>query len=250
MPIEYRLLPPPYTSFGPVFTREELERKLRFAPGCLLALRPDPRTSEAQAEREILDLEKVVPRLTLILHLDQLDSDAKVRLAAVGGSHGVRGYVVGRTPEPHALRNELTDPKILKTDIPRNLRTRGFPVGPITRAFLHGSCDHAFECRNATALSARLGISVRAVRSDLRESRLPDPGAMHQIVHKTYIAVAIQRGELTMTQLAYQFGYLNPGKLRERLSDVLGYRPSDVRKWLGWAFLLDSALRRAGVSPP
>jgi hypothetical protein len=248
MSIEYRLLPPPYTRFGQFLTRQQLEGKLAFAPGFLLTMRPDPQDAEADVEQEIARIRRVHPRATMLLHLDRLEPDGQVRIAAVGGGQAVRGFILGGQPDPQMLRRELAHPGVLATDIPRVLRLRGHPLGDLTRVFIKAICAHAHDLRNAGAIAARIPVSLKQLRAQLTETGLPAPGQFYHIIHMTFIAVAIQRSPVNgEPPIAYQFGYTDPAALRKRLADVLGYRPSDIRPILGWEVLLDSGLRR--VSP-
>jgi hypothetical protein len=250
MPVAHYSLGPPYSSFQPVNAADPHTINSA-ARGMLVVIRPTHDTRDGEALESIERLQLALSRFTLILWLDLVGIDRGASVAAAAGRRGVRGFVTRAVPDPVRLRAQLTERNDLPGDFVLWLERRGFTVRRSTRAMIVTAMQGAKDCRNLTELAARSSGRVDVWRDNLLRSGISSAQDFHQILRLLAIAVHIQREPSTpLSRMAEHYSYFDDSALRRRLGQVLGCPPSDLRKYLGWEWIADTALRRAGLTPP
>jgi len=246
--IEHHLLPPPYDRFERVPASQSIGSRFRLRRGTLIALRPSPRTNGADLLDETNRIRLEAPAATIILWLDKLDERAEIELAAVAGKEGIRGFVTSAAPDVDVLRRELTETAGLATDLIRYLRARGWVLPPSVRDLVHGVLEHAAECRAVRRLADFVDSSPRWTR-EMKACGLGTPRPFFQVVRCMVIAIDMQREWTTrLEDIAWRYGFHDASALHHRVVEVFGCSPTDVRRWLGWEWLLATGVTRAGLT--
>lgn len=236
---------PPYREFGPP-VNACLLRESRLVTGTIFGLRPDRWNPSLDAfSEQVTHLRRRHPAVPLVLCLpDGLDATT-AELIQRAAQLRVRGLVVGSEPIADALRRTLTMPLDLASDVTDWLSLR-LPRLPPEVAEL---CRTIF--RNGPAvpqlekLLSRVGESARTARARLRKLALPSPAHWHQAARAVHSALCLQRSTATpLFQLAMDLGYSDHSALCHQLLRLFGMRASQVRRLLGWEWLLDAWLVR------
>jgi len=266
MPLEQRVLPAPYLAFEPLPSLEALSSSSPLARGTLVVLRPCPGASAGEIEEGAHHAWRTSARTTVILWLDLLNRLDAVEISGVAGAIGIRGLVVGAQPDARVLRRELTDPYTLAADCIAWLRRQEFAVSPRVHRYLEIGLTQRKAWRNATELLAvaaahrdgkprhnepgkrLLERELQRLRAETNGCRLGHPGPLLQVVRMFAVANAIQRQPAEpLARLAREYSFYDERHLRQRIADVFGCAPTDIRRWLGREWLLHVAFARAAL---
>jgi len=195
------------------------ERAVRSRPGgvALLVILPPDRDIAKSA--------------TLALHLQQLRP------------HGILPY----HPEPTTsdLSQVLRRPPVdLAGEVVDYLRWRGFALDRDTVHLLRRILDLSGELRSISSVSRSMYLSRRALGRRLTTRGLPVPSHWLQMGRLLRVAVRLQNTEATVSSVAFEHGYPDGFALSNQMERLIGHRPSEVRRRLGWEWLVESWLRR------
>jgi AraC-like DNA-binding protein len=93
-------------------------------------------------------------------------------------------------------------------------------------------------------VSRSLYVSRRALGRRLALEGLPVPSHWLQMGRLLRVAVRLQNSEATVSSVAFEHGYPDGFSLSNQMERLMGHRPSEVRRRLGWEWLVESWLRR------
>ena len=159
---------------------------------------------------------------------------------------GLKAYVRARAGDLCVLRPRH-DAEVA-SDISTWLTLRGHRPPKEIGDVIDSTVNNVETCSTAGAAAAAAGITLTRMRSALEPAGLPNPREFFQIVRLLTIAVTLQRNvDISLSTVAESHGYWDAAARRPRLQDVFGAAPTDIRRCLGWEWLLFQALRRAGV---
>jgi len=239
------VIEPPYSAFGPATDISRIDHR-NLIPGAVFGLRVDGHLLDAESLTGALhDIRTCYAAVPVVLRVpDRLDS-AVARLIQLAAQLHVRGVLVDDEPVGEALQRVLTAPIDLATDVVEWLSLR-LPRLPPEVAEL---CRHIFRYAatetKVAGLLRRAGDSARTARSRLRKLDLPSPASWLQAARALNAALNLQRAQSTpIFTLAIELGYSDHSALSHQLHRVFGLRASQVRRLLGWEWLLDTWLAR------
>lgn len=247
MTISLSAFGPPYTDFLPLDQSEALPALPR---GTLLAIRPAHIVTDERILREVERLQLALARTTFVLWLDLVERERVASLAAAGGRRGIRGFVVRPLLDDALLRAQLTDPRDFPIDLVRWLERRGFELRRPVHEMMRAAIGHAATCRSVAQLAARSGGNLVRWRRALQHAGVGSVANFHQILRLLAIAIQIQREPTTaLSVISERYAFYDGAALRHRFAEVFGCPPSDARRYLGWEWMVDAALRRSGIVP-
>lgn len=135
-------------------------------------------------------------------------------------------------------------PLDLPADVTDYLRWRGIPVDPDTTRLLRRIIELSAEARTITGLSRQLYMSRRALGRRFLARGLPVPSHWLQLSRILRLACRLQNTAATIVSIAYESGYPDGFSLSNQMHRLIGYRPSQVRDFLGWEWIIEAWLRR------
>ena len=153
--------------------------------------------------------------------------------------------------EPHVedlsqlLRRE---PEDLSVEIMDYLQWRGIHVDIEVRQLIRRTIDLSSELRSITALSRSLYLSRRALGRRFLTNGLPVPSHWLHFGRVLRAALKLQGSNATLAEAAGRFGYPDGFALSNQMHRLVGVRPSDARRYLGWDWLVEAWIRTEAVS--
>ncbi len=159
-----------------------------------------------------------------------------------------------RDPHPEHLTQILRRPPIdLAADVTEYLAWRGLAVDRDTVHLIRRIIELSAELRSVTALSRSMYLSRRALGRRLMSRGLPVPSHWLQLGRLLRLAVKLQNSDASLFSIACDAGYPDGFSVSNQMHRLIGYRPSQVREFLGWEWLLEEWLRKeadsGGLSP-
>lgn len=241
---------PPYDSFGACVDLRGVDAT-NLAPGTVFGLELNNALPDDDALiRATQAARKLCPAVPLVLRIHgSLDPEA-VRLIQRAAQLHVRAVVVDREPLADAMRRCLTAPLDLAADVVAWLAIR-LPMLPLHVADL---CRIIFRYASVETtideLLASAGESARSARARFRKLCLPAPGSWYHVARAIHAALSLQRApQAPLFGLAIELGYCDHSALSHQFVRLFGLRASQVRRLLGWEWLLDSWLTRQAAMP-
>ena len=132
----------------------------------------------------------------------------------------------------------------LPADVTDYLSWRGIPVDPATTRLVRRIIELSSEAPTITDLSRQLYMSRRALGRRFLARGLPVPSHWLQLSRILRLACRLQNTAATIVSIAYEFGYPDGFSLSNQMQRLIGYRPSQVRDFLGWEWIIEAWLRR------
>jgi len=148
-------------------------------------------------------------------------------------------------PEPSLCAQVLRRPPLdLAADVVDYLRWRGLCISRDTSRLVRRILDLSGELRSIASVSRSLYLSRRALGRRLTLEGLPVPSHWLQLGRLLRVAVRLQNSEVTVSSVAFELGYPDGFSLSNQMERLTGHRPSEVRRRLGWEWLVEAWLRR------
>jgi AraC-like DNA-binding protein len=153
--------------------------------------------------------------------------------------------------EPHVddlgglLRRE---PEDLSVEIMDYLQWRGIGVDIEVRRLIRRTIDLSSELRSITALARSLYLSRRALGRRFLTNGLPVPSHWLHFGRLVRAALCLQSSGVTLAEAAGRFGYPDGFALSNQMQRLVGVRPSDARRYLGWEWLVESWIHTEAAS--
>ena len=145
--------------------------------------------------------------------------------------------------EPHVddlsglLRRE---PEDLSVEIMDYLQWRGISVDIEVRRLIRRTIDLSLELRSITALARSLYLSRRALGRRFLTHGLPVPSHWLHFGRMLRATLCLQSSGVTLAEAASRFGYPDGFALSNQMQRLVGVRPSDARRYLGWEWLVEA----------
>lgn len=154
----------------------------------------------------------------------------------------------------HDLAQVLRQPPLdLAAEITDYLTWRGLCADRDTIHLIRRIIELSAELRTITALSKSMYLSRRALGRRLMNQGLPVPSHWLQLGRLLRLATRLQNSDATVFSIAYDSGYPDGFSLSNQMHRLIGYRPSQVREYLGWEWIVEEWLRqeadRGGLAP-
>jgi len=150
-------------------------------------------------------------------------------------------------PSPTAvdLAQVLKRPPVdLAGDVTDYLRWRGLGIDRDTIHLLRRILDLSNDLRSIAAVSRSMYLSRRALGRRLTTRGLPVPSHWLQMGRLVRVGIRLQNSEATVSSVAFEHGYPDGFSMSNQMERLIGYRPSEVRRRLGWEWLVEAWLRR------
>ncbi len=153
--------------------------------------------------------------------------------------------------EPHVddlselLRRE---PEDLSVEIMDYLQWRGINVDIEIRHLIRKTIDLSSELRSITALARSLYLSRRALGRRFLTNGLPVPSHWLHFGRVLRAALKLQGSAVTLAEAASRLGYPDGFALSNQMHRLVGVRPSDARRCLGWDWLVEAWIHTEAVS--
>lgn len=182
-----------------------------------------------------------------------LDTDAEVIHALhLCRPHGLLPY--HGTPCASDLAAVLRQPPIdLPAEVTDYLSWRGLVVDREMARLLRRIIELSGDLRSISALSRGMYVSRRALGRRLLRGGLPAPSHWMQLARILKLTSRLQNSEESIFSAACDLGYPDGFSLSNQMHRVIGYRPSQVREYLGWEWIMEAWLRReaegGGLAP-
>ncbi|HSM36801.1 MAG TPA: AraC family transcriptional regulator [Longimicrobiales bacterium] len=141
-------------------------------------------------------------------------------------------YLLAQMPPnmPRALLEHLRHRSLLPTPRVREEVGRILELSPTTRSI--------------SALSRRMYTSRRTLGRVFSSAGLPAPSHWLQFGRLMHVVVQIQNsGDTAIHRIALRAAYPDGFTMSNQMKRLLGVRPSDVRVWLGWEWVVESWIR-------
>jgi len=157
-------------------------------------------------------------------------------------------------PAVQDLAQVLRRPPLdLAADVTDYLLWRGLVVDRETTHLIRRIMELSAELRSITALSRSMYLSRRALGRRLFNRGLPVPSHWLQIARMLRLASRLQNSDASVFSIAYESGYPDGFSVSNQMQRLIGCRPSQVREYLGWEWILEAWLRReaeeGGLAP-
>jgi AraC-like DNA-binding protein len=148
--------------------------------------------------------------------------------------------------EPHI--DDLTgllrrEPDQLSVEVMDYLHWRGITVEIEIRRLIRKTIDLSSELRSITALARSLYLSRRALGRRFLTNGLPVPSHWLHFGRVLRAALRLQASNVPLAEAASRFGYPDGFALSNQMHRLLGVRPSDARRNLGWEWLVEAWIR-------
>ncbi|HSG48418.1 MAG TPA: AraC family transcriptional regulator, partial [Longimicrobiales bacterium] len=144
-------------------------------------------------------------------------------------------------------------PDDLAAEVTDYLVWRGIPLDRETAQLVRKTLALSAELRSISALSRSLYLSRRALGRRFLGRGLPVPSHWLQFGRILRVAIRLQTSDESVVSAGYDLGYPDGFSLSNQMVRLTGYRPVEVRQYLGREWLLESWLRReadtGGLAP-
>lgn len=177
----------------------------------------------------------------------------------LAGAPGLLGVVDGVRPlavlpyHPAPDLSELTavarkPPEDLAVDVTDYIAWRGLGADRETTHLIRRTLALSADLRSISALCRSMYLSRRALGRRFLSRGLPVPSHWLHFGRLLRVAIRLQNSEDSVLSVGYELGYTDAFSLSNQMARMTGYRPSDVRRFLGWEWILEAWLRREADS--
>ena len=135
-------------------------------------------------------------------------------------------------------------PEDLGVEITDYLAWRGIGLERETTHLVRRIVALSAELRSVSALCRSLYLSRRALGRRFMGRGLPVPSHWLHVARLLRVAIRLQNSNDSALSAGFEFGYPDAFALSNQMMRLTGYRPTDVRMFLGWEWLLEAWLRR------
>jgi len=135
----------------------------------------------------------------------------------------------------------------LPGDVLDYMTWRGITVPTEGRRLVLRLLELSGELRSVSAVARALHTSRRALGRQLSGEGLPVPSHWLQLGRSLRAAVDLQDTDRSLFSIAIDHGYSDGFSLSNQMQRIFGFRPSVVREFLGWEWILETWLHRQGL---
>ncbi len=140
------------------------------------------------------------------------------------------------------------EPEDLSVEIMDYLQWRGINVDIEVRRLIRKTIELSSELRSITALARSLYLSRRALGRRFLTNGLPVPSHWLHFGRVLRAALMLQSHGVTLAEAARRYGYPDGFALSNQMHRLVGVRPSDARRFLGWDWLVEAWIRTEAAS--
>lgn len=155
----------------------------------------------------------------------------------------------GRLAAPNRLRDLLaTPPRRFADAVSAYLARRGLLRTEVVRRNVRSILEAVPAVRSVSGLAARLHSSRRTLGRRFADAGLPVPSHWLQFARILHVAMRLQIDKAPLARIAAQYGYPDAFTLSNQMKRLTDFRPTDVRRWLGWEWIVEAWLKREAES--
>lgn len=240
----FSLLAPPYRSFLPLDPEESFPRDRRIMWGTALIWNLDRGHADGLLDR-VAERPAGVPLMVVLPPADRL-AQLRDRVLAVteeARPQTVMPFHPRLVPEEMAslLRRE---PGNIAEEFADYLSWRGLPLDQETRRIVRRTAELSAELRTLGALSRGVYLSRRALGRRFRKRGLPVPSHWLQFCRLLRAMLRLQNTRASLFEVACSLGYPDGFTLSNQMDRLVGVRPSEARRHLGWEWFVEAWLHR------
>lgn len=187
------------------------------------------------------------PLFILLPHVDEIERAVPLlrRLRELRPRAVVPGAILG-TPE--YLRALLSaPPRSLASAVTEHLSGRGLLVNPEARKEVQRILELSAEVVSITQLARRMYTSRRSLGRHFTAWGLPVPSHWLQFGRLLHACIHLQCESTAAFRIATRMRYPDGFTMSNQMKRILGYRPSEVRRLLGWEWLVETWVEREGM---
>jgi AraC-like DNA-binding protein len=174
------------------------------------------------------DIHKTVP---LIQYLDAINPRGVLPHGRIVSAHRIKSLIAA-------------PPASLSLAAVEYLARRGILVDSALRQDVRRIFELAPEVRSVSQLARRLYVSRRTLGRRFESVGLPVPSHWLQFARLLHIAIRLQCESTAMFRIATRFGYPDGFTMSNQMHRLVGCRPTEVRRLLGWEWVIEAWLRR------
>jgi AraC-like DNA-binding protein len=189
-----------------------------------------------------------LPLMVLLPHPDEIDSTVPLlrRVRELRPRAVVPGAVLG-TPE-HLRALLAAPPRSVAGTVTDYLRVRGILGAEPARREVQRVLELAVEVVSISQLARRLYTSRRTLGRHFSEWGLPVPSHWLQFGRLLHVCLHLHADHTAVFRLAARAKYPDGFTLSNQMKRLIGYRPSEVRRLLGWEWIVEAWLEKEGLS--
>jgi AraC-like DNA-binding protein len=186
----------------------------------------------------ITTLRRRFPANPVILWVNPPEGDVAAVASAVAPLPA-RAVLIGRELKAETLRRTLTRPIEIARDVVEWLPLAGIRVTPVVGDLLTQIFRHARAHSDVSSLLQGVGTAASTARFRCRKKRIPAPGRWFHAARALHCALRLQAEPLRpLLPIALELGYADHSSLSHQLQRTFSVSPGQVRKTLGWEWLM------------
>lgn len=203
---------------------------------------PEDPTVVARALRSV---KTMAPSAPVVLRA-AADIDDLLLLATIGSELPAQGVVLRGQNLAISLRSQLTRPHNLPEQVSAWLARKGVRTAPALADLIRQIFTRAPHHSEISSLCREIGAVESSARFRCAKKRLPPPSRWLQAARALHASLRLQADpERALLPLALELGYADHSALSHQIRRTFGVRPGEVRRVLGWEWLLDRWLAAA-----
>jgi AraC-like DNA-binding protein len=144
-------------------------------------------------------------------------------------------------------------PEDLPVEVTEYLVWRGIRIDRETARLIRKTVELSTDLRSISSLARSLYLSRRALGRRFLSRGLPVPSHWLHFARLLRVAIRLQNSGESIVSVGFELGYSDGFSLSNQMMRLIGFRPSDVRAYLGWEWILEAWLRReaetGGLAP-
>lgn len=117
---------------------------------------------------------------------------------------------------------------------------RDIRITPSARQKIEEIFLFSTEVRTVGRLSQRVALSRRSLGRIMRESQVPPPSHWIQFARAMRAALRLQSEPTAIARVAAAGGYPDAFTFSNQIKRIFGMRPTELRKRMGWRWLIES----------
>lgn len=154
---------------------------------------------------------------------------------------------VGNMDSPRRIRDLLNvPPSPFGETVVRYLTRRGTITDPAIERCVQRIFELAPEVRSITQLARRLYTSRRTLGRQFAAHDLPVPSHWLQFARMLHVSIHLQREPHAIFRIAMRMGYPDGFTFSNQMKRLIGLRPTEIREYVGWEWIVEAWLRREG----
>jgi len=189
-----------------------------------------------------------LPLMILLPHPDDIEGTVPLlrRIRELRPRAVVPGAVLG-TPE-HLRALLAAPPRSVAGTVTDYLRLRGVLASEPARREVQRVLELSVEVVSISQLARRLYTSRRTLGRHFAEWGLPVPSHWLQFGRLLHVCLHLHADHTAVFRLAARARYPDGFTLSNQMKRLIGYRPSEVRRLLGWEWIVEAWLEKEGLS--